>query len=148
MLRDHLRVHGERMTDLENLIHPGGPGGEVEDESCVSELSRKRRRGEVQIGETSSKLARVVDGQAGKVHECEVVGCDKTFKTVSVASLFYNRSFPADVGDSSASLSARIIDRFISASRSTHALVTIAADRTPTNALWIDTSRRTTSPYF
>ena len=140
-LKDHLRVHGERVTDLEDQKRLGELVGEAGDDLHVSKLSKKRGRGEEQNGGKSSKLARVFDGQAGKVHACGVVGCEKTFKTVSNGYLV----FPAENRDSSASLSTRIIDRVISASRSTHALMTIATNRMPTNALWIDTLHRTTS---
>lgn len=99
-LKDHLKVHSDRRSDIEALMHLDN--SEVlldsEDEAETSfgleadqkesRRSRKRRQSEVHLvsEQRTPKLRRLSFGEAGKQFRCEEEGCQKRFKTVSFVS--------------------------------------------------------------
>lgn len=78
-LKDHLKVHGERSLDLDNVVIDSDmPNGLLDGTG-----SRKRRRKSEAAKEEPAKLRRLVEGQAGKEWACTHENCEKRFKTVS-----------------------------------------------------------------
>jgi len=84
-LKDHLKVHKERQADMDSRPMDSFDKPEGGTTSSSANL-KKRRQNEVDGGGRSPKLAKLIDGEAGKEHACEEEGCEKRFKTVRCRS--------------------------------------------------------------
>jgi len=86
-LKDHLKVHAERIQDLEsqNITEEDEIPSVISD-GLLSRREKKRRRSDAgtPLQHRIGKLRRVESGEAGKDWNCQIEGCEKRFKSVSL----------------------------------------------------------------
>ena len=149
-LKDHLKVHVERETDLAKAVTVEVFTTDDEDVEIhhVKESRReKRRRLSTVDGDKGKgkKLARLLDGEAGKIFSCAEPGCEKKFKTVSQTA---SPGSPACADRAPRLLLCKLMSkRYTSPSESTSVRTLAAAKHTPTFPTCRDISSHTMLHY-